>query len=116
MSLVQNRAKQWLPIMGAVLLLSACAPEFNPPPDYKGGYLWESDKSRRITVSEGDTLESIAQRYDVPVQVIIARNALKAPYVLVAGQQLILDPVRTHTVAKGEFISLIGKQYGVDYN
>jgi len=107
---------RWLAALGVLLMLSACAPEYVPPPGYKGGYLWDSDKSRQITVAEGDTIYSIAQRYDVPVKVIIARNALRPPYRLVVGQLLILDPARMHEVASGESISLIARKYGIEYS
>ena len=41
--------------------LSACAPDFNPAPDYKGGYLWDSDRSRTVTVEAG-AQKSLASR------------------------------------------------------
>ena len=31
-------------------LLSGCAPEFNPPPGYVGGFLWNNNKSRTVVV------------------------------------------------------------------
>ena len=98
-----------------VVFFSGCAPKFEPPPGYVGGYLWNSDKSRRITVKAGDTLYTISRRYDVPTRVIIARNGLKTPYVLEPGQQLILDPARVHRVVKGESLSIIAQAYGIDY-
>ncbi len=101
-------------VVAALGALAACAPEFNPPPDYKGGFLWDSDKSRTITVAAGDTLYSIARRYDVPSKVIIARNGLTAPYTLTAGQQLVLDPTRMHTVVSGDTLSQLAVTYRVE--
>lgn len=94
--------------------LTACAPEFNPPPGYKGGFLWDSDKSRTITVEAGDTVFTLARRYDVPSKVIIARNGLTLPYNLTPGQTLVLDPTRTHTVVKGDTLSQLAVTYNVE--
>jgi murein DD-endopeptidase MepM/ murein hydrolase activator NlpD len=109
-----NVAKTGL-VLGCVLvLLSACAPDFEPDADYKGGFLWESEKSRTVVVQPGDTLYTISRRYDVPVKAIISRNALRPPYTLTQGQELIMDPARTYTVEKGDFLSKIAKQQGVE--
>ena len=94
--------------------LAACAPEFNPPPGYTGGFLANADKSRTITAEAGDTVYTISRRYDVPSKVIIARNGLTAPYTLTPGQMLILDPTRTHTVVRGDTLSQLAATYGVE--
>ncbi|MBG9787173.1 MULTISPECIES: LysM peptidoglycan-binding domain-containing protein [Brevibacillus] len=39
-------------------------------------------------VQRGDTLYSIAQRYGVPIDVIIRANRLRPPYALYVGQPL----------------------------
>jgi len=102
-------------IAGCLLpLLYACAPDFEPPPGYQGGFLWNSDKSRTVTVEPGDTLYSVSQRYDVPIRAIVARNALRQPYTLTAGQELVLDPTRRHAVAAGETLNSVAAQYGVE--
>ncbi|MBL8644111.1 MAG: M23 family metallopeptidase [Rhodospirillaceae bacterium] len=94
--------------------LAACAPEFNPPADYVGGFLWDAGRSRTVTVQSGDTLYTISRRYNVPTRAIISRNGLQAPYELRVGQQLILDPARTHTIPAGDTLSKIARQYGVE--
>lgn len=109
-----NRGGKILALVLAGMGLAACAPEFNPPPDYKGGFLWESDKSRTVIVEAGDTIYTLSRRYDVPTKVIIARNGLQAPYTLRAGQSLILDPTRTHTVVRGDTLSQIAVKYRVE--
>lgn len=101
--------------LGAIALaLAACAPAFNPPSGYTGGFLWDSDKSRTITVAPGDTVYSISRRYDAPSKVIIARNGLLPPFALTAGQTLVLDPSRLHTVARGDTLSQLAARYGVE--
>ncbi len=99
--------------LAASFALSACAPDFNPPPDYKGGFLWDSDRSRTIVVGAEDSLYTISRRYDVPVRVIAARNSLQPPYALRTGQTLILDPIRTHRVVGGETVGMLATKYGV---
>ena len=97
-----------------VPLLTGCAPEFNPPPDYQGGFLMNSDRSRTVTVEAGDTLYVISRRYDVPTKVIADRNGLVPPYYLTVGQSLILDPTRTHVAREGDTLTSIAQRYGVD--
>lgn len=111
---VKSAVLKSLLLAAAVTGLTACAPEFNPPPGYQGGFLWESDKSRTVTVEPGDTIYSISRRYDVPTKVIIARNGLTPSYNLTAGQSLILDPTRTHTVVKGDTLSQLAVKYKVE--
>ncbi|MBL8629109.1 MAG: LysM peptidoglycan-binding domain-containing protein, partial [Rhodospirillaceae bacterium] len=98
----------------ALTALSSCAPEFNPPADYKGGFLWNAGQSRTVMVQTGDTLYTVSRRYNVPTRAIISRNGLQPPYELRVGQQLILDPARTHTVQTGDTLSKIARQYGVE--
>src|SRR5260370_24349727 len=45
-------------------------------------------------VKEKDTVESVSQRYGVPVQTIIDRNRLIPPYTLPPGQSLQLPSAR----------------------
>jgi murein DD-endopeptidase MepM/ murein hydrolase activator NlpD len=106
------RAAAALAFLGA--LLSACAPKFNPAPDYVGGFLWNNNKSRVVQVAAGDTLYAISRRHDVPTKSIIARNDLQPPYELRIGQQLILDPARSYQVKAGDTLSKIARQYDVE--
>ena len=103
-----------LAVILSAATLSACAPEFNPQPGYQGGFLWDSDQSRTISVQAGDTIATISRRYNVPSQVIIARNGLAAPYTLTVGQQLILDPSRSHLVVRGDTLSQLAVAYNVE--
>ncbi len=112
-----RQVRNWLlglTLAVGALALSACAPDFNPPPGYVGGFLWDSDKSRSVTVAPGDTIYAISRRYDVPSKVIIARNGLEPPYTLTAGQILVLDPTRVHTIVKGDTLSQLAGRYGVE--
>ena len=111
---MKNRSGKIVGVILAVAGLAACAPEFNPPPGYQGGFLMDTDTSRTITVQPGDTVFTLARRYNVPSQVIIARNGLAAPFALTTGQTLILDPTRSHTVVRGDTLSQLAVTYNVE--
>jgi len=96
------------------LALAACAPDFNPPPGYVGGFLWNSNQSRTVVVQPGDTLYTVSRRYDAPTKAIAARNGLRPPFQLTVGQTLILDPARRHTVTGGQTLESVAKIYNVD--
>ena len=106
--------KRWTVAALLIAVLGACAPEFNPPPGYRGGFLANSGRSFVVTVKPGDTVYAISRRYDVPTQTIISRNGLQPPYHLQVGQQLILDPIRIHRVMRGDTLSRLARSYGVD--
>ena len=60
-------------------------------------------------VKRGDTIWSIARRYNVSPQRIISDNAIPNPQNLVLGQALlILIPKTVHTVTAGDTLPLIG--------
>ena len=89
----------------------------------------------QYTVQEGDTLLSIALRYDVPLNQILSLNNLRDEHSISIGQELLIpsssvsadqpsaqrgttDPalsrtVGTHTVRPGENLASIADQYGV---
>src|SRR5437870_522073 len=50
------------------------------------------------TVGGGDTVWSVAQRYNLSPQDIVRVNGLQAPYGLVKGQRLKLPPPATYRV------------------
>lgn len=68
-------------------------------------------------VRPGDSIYSIAQRYNVSSQKIIADNELENPNRLVIGQTLvILEGTRRHLAAPGESIYTIAREYRVSVN
>jgi len=68
------------------------------------------------TVSEGETLDSIAQRYGLKKQTIMWENNLRENASVKEGDELRILPVDgiRHKVAKGETIETIGKKYGLE--
>lgn len=66
------------------------------------------------TVQTGDTLYSLAERYRIPLELLIEVNGLSEPNTLVVGQSLILaKPTTVHTVLQGETLYSIAREYGV---
>ena len=103
----------------AVFALAACAPRFDPPPGYQGGFgdagLYGSTGTpATITVETGDTVYAISQRYGVPMRQIIERNGLSPPYMLRPGQRLRLIIPETYVVRRGDTLSEIADFYRVD--
>jgi len=68
----------------------------------------------RITVAKGDTLYTIAQRYDVPLRSIIDANHLDPPFRVGAGMTLDLPQERFHIVKQGDTLYGIARLYGVE--
>ena len=67
-------------------------------------------------VQPGETLGGIADRAEVPRVLIIEANRLKAPYVVKAGQTLVIPRRRSHTVKAGETGFDIAMDYGVPWD
>ena len=65
-------------------------------------------------VKEGDTIDSIAERFDVPVDRLILDNGFSSPVRLIVGQALIIAyPKQTHIVQEGDTLDSIAEQYQV---
>ena len=65
-------------------------------------------------VDAGETLYSIAWRYDLSVNELAYANLLVAPYTLKVGQKLNLKIVKTrHTVTAGDTLFSIASTYGL---
>lgn len=96
------------------LFLAACAPNWTPPPDYRGGFLMGANAPETVTVRRGDSVYLIARRYNVPMKAIIQTNKLEPPYILYPGQVLTLTPPQAYTVQRGDSLYAISRKYGVD--
>lgn len=66
-------------------------------------------------VKSGETLGGIANRVEVPRLLIIEANGLKAPYLVRAGQKLVIPRRRSHTVKDGDTGFSIALDYGVPW-
>lgn len=77
------------------------------------------------TINEGDTLYSIAEKYDLPVSLLMKVNCIDNPYNLQIGMRLCIpgteDQLPTppkvcnkmHIVCPGDTLYLIAKKYGI---
>ncbi|MEG2038601.1 MAG: glycosyl hydrolase family 18 protein, partial [Oscillospiraceae bacterium] len=64
------------------------------------------------TVNKGDTVYSLAKRFNANTEQIIADNGLSATAELVVGQALVIIPsATTHTVVKGDSLYAIAKMH-----
>jgi murein DD-endopeptidase MepM/ murein hydrolase activator NlpD len=68
----------------------------------------------RVVVEKGDTLYTIAQRYDVPLRSILDANHLDPPFHLEPGTSLELPQERFHVVQPGDTLYAISRLYSVD--
>lgn len=65
-------------------------------------------------VQQGDSVESIANKYSIPAERLIYDNGLINPYSLVVGQALvILYPKTTYTVQQGDDLANIAENNGI---
>ena len=69
--------------------------------------------SGQVTVRENDTIYDMAARYGVPPLRIVRENNIGPPYVISAGQVLVITPMRTHVVAIGDTLFSISQRYAV---
>ena len=78
------------------------------------------------TINEGDTLYSIAEKYELPVSLLMKVNDIDNPYNLQIGTRLCIPgtedqlpdreeelPRKTHTVTAGDTLYLIAKKQGI---
>lgn len=113
--MMTKRLILWL--LPIVLLLNGCAsnriPLFNY--DFNLSRIF-GGKPDYVNVQKGDTLYSIARKYDIPIRELIETNHLRPPYNLYVGQGLRLPNARYHVVQKGDTVYNISKRYNLDMN
>lgn len=100
-------------IFPLLLLTGGCAGDRIQLFNYDIGTFFGS-KPTHVVVRKGDTLYSIARRYDVPIREMIETNNLRPPYTLTIGQRLLLPSAKYHIVQKGDTVYNISKRYNID--
>lgn len=106
-----------LAVVAVALLAAGCAQRSRPAPvSYGKGAPGSAavPAGGQVHVQAGDTVYSIARRYNIPVRALIDANNLQPPYQLTPGSTLVLAQGRTHTVSRGEYLSGIARKYQVD--
>lgn len=67
-----------------------------------------------VAAGPGDTLDSLATRFDLPSSALIEANHLRPPYTLRPHQTLIIPPPATYKVHEGDSVAEIATLLGVD--
>lgn len=68
-----------------------------------------------VEVKKGDTLYSIAKRYDMSISELIELNGIDSPDQLYVGQVLKTTSNRYYTVKRGDTLASIARKYGTNY-
>lgn len=63
-------------------------------------------------VNEGDTLQSIAEKFRVSVERLAFDNEIQRPELVVGQALLILEPVQIYTIEEGDTLAGIAEQFG----
>lgn len=88
---IQSLLKKYCIVCLLLVLLSGCADRYPLAPVV--GPNWQLHlQASRYTVKRGDTLYSIAFRYDKDYRQLALLNHLRSPYLLSIGQVLVLQP------------------------
>lgn len=100
-------------IFASLLILSACAGDVQRPAPVTtyGGTLGAGTLGVH-TVSSGETLWKIAERYRMGVQDIAVLNRLQPPFHLHDGQRLRLPPPQEYRVRKGDSLYQVSRVFG----
>ena len=68
-----------------------------------------------VKVNKGDTLYSIAKRYDMSISELIELNGIDSPNQLYVGQVLKTSLKKYHIVKRGDTLASIARKYGTNY-
>ena len=68
-----------------------------------------------VEVKKGDTLYSIAKRYDMSIMELIELNGLDSPNQLYVGQVLRTNSNKYYTVKRGDTLASIARKYGTSW-
>ncbi len=107
-------------VLFALTLLAGCARIEEPAPvEYHGTGMAEPGGGRVISgytvaVAPGETLDSIARRFDISTEALIQANRLRPPYNLMPGEVLVIPPPATYVVRRDDTVEGIARMYGVD--
>ncbi len=89
-------------------LLSGCSLLQNMP-------LFGAKTPSTVEVKKGDTLYSIARRYDMSISELIELNGIDSPDQLYVGQVLKMSSSSAYIVKKGDTLASIARRYNTTY-
>jgi murein DD-endopeptidase MepM/ murein hydrolase activator NlpD len=86
-----------------------------PIVEYKGGlHFGREGVSRYEIIEYGMTLESVAEKYEIPVEILAQENSIKYPYQVAIGQLIKIPVEKFHKVAVGETLETIAYIHDVN--
>lgn len=106
-----------------VLLISSCSSSYMPlnPGRWYDAIISSYNsppsvdrKTNYVIVKKGDTLYSIAKKYNTTTRSLIYANNLHSPYKLKVGEKIYLPSPAFHIVKKGDTLYGISRLYNVD--
>lgn len=98
-------------LLTGALMLAGCADRSGPAQVFQLGVQPDSPTGA-IIAGRGDTLYSISQRYNLPMQDIISMNNIAPPYYLNVGQRLKLPAPRYYEVRPQDSLYQISRMFG----
>lgn len=106
-------------VVAVPAILAACEPSWKggAPVAMRPGA--EAQRPATVTVYAGDTVFSVARRFNLSVRELIEANNLQPPYQLSPGTVLRLPGAGSgveHVVQKGDTLLALARRYKVDFN
>jgi murein DD-endopeptidase MepM/ murein hydrolase activator NlpD len=100
---------------GVPTRVSGAPPAQQPPPRAGVPQSAQADPAPiMVTVAPGDTIASLADRYQVSIRDLIDANRLEPPYQLTPGRTVTIPAGRGHRVMRGETLYGIARLYRTD--
>ncbi len=107
-----SNAKKYFLCAVCFLSLNGCA---SYPSGFEPFYRLLFGTPETVQVSKGDTLYSIAKRYDMTITELIELNGIDSPNDLKVGQILKTTSKRYHIVKRGDTLASIARRYHTNY-
>ena len=73
-----------------------------------------TERPRSHRVREGETLQDVATRYQIPMLALIESNGLEPPYAIAPGRELRLPRARIQVVEEGDTLQGVADRFGID--
>ncbi len=113
-----RQVRRSVPLFALLFALSACGGTFDPgasqieqPPQPAAAPPVATLGGQTYTVVSGDTIDSVARQFGVPVDVLIQANGLASPYQLHDGQQLVIPVSGSYVVQSGDSLYRIALKH-----